>query len=337
MSRRRGREEVTEYIQGIDISKWQGTVDHQAVAESGMKFCICKASEGRNYKDRYFRRNMEAIRALRKANPGLLYFPGAYHFARPDSDGGNAQDGAAEANNYCDIVIEVWGDILEDFMPPALDFEKYSESDVDENIPWIEAWIEVVENRLGRKPMIYTGKNIWRYEVGNTSHFKDYPLWQVYYSGSAEQPPDMPWESWHLWQWSAGGSFAHRPPVPGVGTVDVNRWHGTFEQLLEFAHSSSLPPPVPAEPTWPTPPDQLDLNVFRGKGYSEYVARVQGLLLAHGYGPDGLTANSGRPDGLMGDKTEGYLRDFKQQRGLLADAYMDWACWWALAYDNLAL
>ena len=182
--------------------------------------------------------------------------------------------------------------------------------------------------------MIYTGKNIWRYEVGNTSAFTSYPLWQVFYSGTATQPPDMPWPSWTLWQYSGGGSHQHHPDVPGVGSVDVNRWAGTMDELRQFARASGVTPPP--EKSWPTPPTVLDLNAFRGQGYQDYVARVQGILLSHGYGPDGLVDRStGRPDGLMGDKTEAALRDCKLKHALPGDCMMDWATWWALTYDSL--
>lgn len=319
---------MTDYLQGIDISNHQGMdVNHLEVADSGMMFCICKATEGRDYEDPSFERNIGAIRDVLAT--GRIYYPGAYAFARPDTDGGNAEDGKAEAEDFCDVVERVCGDILESFMPPTLDFEKYSESDVDENIPWIEAWIDVVQQRLGRRPMIYTGANVWRYEVGNTSKFIDYPLWQTYYSASAASPPEMPWPTWALWQYSGGGSYQNHPPVPGVGVVDVNRWHGTLDELKAFARV----PGSGAMQTWPSPPNVVNLNVFRG-AYSDYVARVQGLLLSYGYGPDGLLKD-GHPDGMMGDKTEVYLKDFKGQRALPQDAVMDWATWWALSYDKI--
>ena len=54
-------------------------------------------------------------------------------------------------------------------------------------------------------------------------------------------------------------------------------------------------------------------GVSGGGSYSDYVSRVQGLLLSHGYGPDGLVGSNGRPDGLMGDKTEAALLDFKRR------------------------
>jgi len=324
---------VADYIQGVDVSHHQGEIDHLAVANYGMKFCVCKATEGRTHTDTRFRENIEKIRAVEAQ--GKTYYPGAYHFARPDTDGGNAQDGEAEANHFCDVVLDVCGNIEAfPFMPPALDWEKYSDFDEHENIPWIDAWIEVVERRLQRRPMIYTGKNVWKYECGNTDRYKDYALWQVYYSGTATAPPKMPWPTWTMWQWSGGDSQQHAPEVPGVGVVDVNRWHGTLEELAVFANDGTAPPP-PSSNTWPAPPAQVDLNTFRGS-YSEYVARVQGLLLSYRYGPDGLVDKvTGLPDGRMGDKTAEALMEFKRKRQMAPDCVVDWATWWALTYDLL--
>ena len=229
---------MVDYIKGIDISKHQGDVDHRQVAQSGMRFCYCKATEGRDYQDPKFEQNIIRIRDVLKQ--GHIYYPGAYHFARPDTDGGNAQDGRAEAENFCNHLEKVCGTILEKFLPPALDFEKYSESDQDENIPWIEAWIETVTKRLGRKPIIYTGANVWRYEVGNTDKFIGYPLWQVYYSGTAEAPPKTPWASWALWQFSGGKSYQNHPEVPGAGVVDVDRFKGSLDDLKSFANDREV-------------------------------------------------------------------------------------------------
>ncbi|HET6454953.1 MAG TPA: glycoside hydrolase family 25 protein [Armatimonadota bacterium] len=322
-----------DYIQGIDISHWQGEVDHAQAAASGMRFCVCKATEGRTHTDDRFAEYIAGIREVQSS--GGIYYPGAYHFARPDTDGGNEQDGAAEGEHFCDVVQEICGEIVLDFMPPALDWEKYSDFDEEENIPWIDAWIDVVERRLNRRPMIYTGKNVWKYECGNTDKFSDYPLWQVYYSGTATQPPEMPWPGWAIWQWSGSDSMQYAPDVPGVGVCDVNRWNGNLDELKVFANAGGEPPP-PTPNTWPTPPAQINLNDLRGS-YSGYVARVQGLLLSYGYGPDGLVSSStGRPDGLMGNKTQDSLVDFKVNRKLPGDTVMDWATWWALSYGNIS-
>jgi len=329
-------------IQGIDISHHQGQVDHELVATSGgMSFCICKATEGRDHEDSMFEENIAEIRGVsERFQEGITYYPGAYHFARPDTDGGSAEDGRAEAEWFCDVVEQACGSIENNFMPPVLDFEKYSESDFNENIPWIQAWLDTVQARLKRQPMIYTGKNVWKYEVGNTDLFVAWPLWLVYYTAGSDQIPmeSLPWGEWALWQYSASGSYQHAPPVPGAGIVDVNRFSGSLEDLAVFAKAHAAPPPL--QPVWPPPPDIVNLYNLRG-AYSNYTARVQGLLMAQGYGPDGLVGNNGLPDGLSGPKTEGYLLDFSAKCGLPQvrltpdRSVVTWETWWMLTYFEL--
>jgi lysozyme len=310
------------YLQGIDISRHQGDVNHLEVAKSGMHFCIVKATEGRDYIDPMFAENIKKIREV--ASSGLTYFPGAYHFARPSSDGGGYQDGKAEAEDFCDAIQLHCGDIQHNFLPPALDFEEYSDDNATKNIPWIEGWIEVVENRLKRTPMIYTGANVWRYEVGNTDRFVDYPLWQVAYSESATAPPTTPWPTWTLWQWSGGGKFAYAPQVPGVGVVDVNRFKGSMDEFLAFANAKT-------EVVYPAPSGPVDIKSLEGS-VNPLVARIQGLLLANGYGPSGLTGTNGRPDGKSGPKTQEALMNFKAKVGLPRDTICDWDTLWMLQW-----
>jgi N-acetylmuramoyl-L-alanine amidase len=51
----------------------------------------------------------------------------------------------------------------------------------------------------------------------------------------------------------------------------------------------------------------------------EDVDLMQGLLMAHGYGPDGLTGNSGRPDGSAGAQTRKHLGNFQQSKNIDVD------------------
>ena len=340
---------MADMIQGLDVAHHQGNVNFAEVAEDGFRFCICKATEGADYEDPKFRENMGKIATLRADDPS--FYGGAYHFARPDNRTGRT-GGETEGRWFSQVLNEVSQElgfsIMQDFLEPALDFEVYSDSSGTQNIPWIEGFLDVLKGETGRDGMIYTGPNIWMYEVSNTDKFNAYPLWEVSYSSSGsdptKSPPRMPKNDtakeewvWTLWQWSAGGDYAYYyrqfGDIAGVpsGIADVNRLNGGEERLRELANAGALPP---VGVTWPRPPQQLDLNTLRGS-YSDYVARVQGLLLAHKYGPSGLTGSNGLPDGLMGDKTANYLKDFKSKHALSADTMMDWDAWWALAYDLL--
>jgi hypothetical protein len=57
---------------------------------------------------------------------------------------------------------------------------------------------------------------------------------------------------------------------------------------------------------------------------------AQGLLLAHGFGPDGLVGADGRPDGLPGPKTEAAVEGFQAMRQLPVTGAVDDATWCSL-------
>ena len=215
--------------------------------------------------------------------------------------------------------------------PPMLDFEKYSESDANENIPWIDGWLHVVENELARPAGIYTGANIWKYEVGNTDKYNTRNLWQVDYTDTRTKPKEIAdgnWP-WTFWQYSGGGDFAFYGPVPGVnGVVDVNRFFGDESDLRALALAPSediTPPPSKGQNVMPW----MDLG-GSSAACSQPVAMVQGLLLAAGYGPEGLVGSNGRPDGIAGSKTLAALQNFQRDYGLVERPVVDGSVWWTL-------
>ena len=64
----------TDYpIHGIDVSKFQGDIDWNAVASSGVKFAWIKATEGGDHADERFQANWEGAKAAGVPR-------GAYHF-----------------------------------------------------------------------------------------------------------------------------------------------------------------------------------------------------------------------------------------------------------------
>ena len=48
-----------KYILGLDVSKWNGTIDWEAVKKAGIQFVIIRAGYGTGYVDPYFKRNIE--------------------------------------------------------------------------------------------------------------------------------------------------------------------------------------------------------------------------------------------------------------------------------------
>jgi GH25 family lysozyme M1 (1,4-beta-N-acetylmuramidase) len=105
-----------------------------------------------------------------------------------------------------------------------------------------------VDFELGRKTGIYTGRNVWKYQFGDTDEFADRSLWQVSYSSAgatAPAPPPFPFSwIWDLWQWSGSGDFdyyeALEGPVPGIpNPIDVNRIRGNAEGLARLTSPDS--------------------------------------------------------------------------------------------------
>jgi len=228
-------------IEGIDIAHHQGAIDIHRVAREGYAFVISKASEGVGYVDPRFDRHTRAT-----MDAGLV--PGAYHFARPDSIG-DAADGEAEARAFAAAIKSV-GLLGRTMLPPAIDFEKYSSNGPIETVIWIRAFVRILELELGVSPMIYTGRNVWKFEAGNTDEFAHLPLWLVRYSSKGLDPAEPPPELLGfgrpvLWQWSGSYSkdpkrnFAHGPKVAGV-RCDLNRFTG--DDWLDLVTPRIRPP-----------------------------------------------------------------------------------------------
>jgi GH25 family lysozyme M1 (1,4-beta-N-acetylmuramidase) len=338
---------------GIDVSKNQGDIDFTKVRGAGFRFCICKATEGADYQDSSFLTNLQRIRNL---GAGSGFYPGAYHFARPDNRGGRS-GGETEAKWFCkvlqDAASKLGVSLAHDFLEPALDMETYDKADASDNVAWVDGFLSVVLSETGRTGMVYTGPNYWKYQAGDSDQFvKHVPLWEVKYTKSgndpAQLPPRMPTDTrktqWtaSLWQWSGGGDYAYYGAqygkIPGIssGIADVDRVMGDESLLARLAAASSTTVPVqPSMPAGLPPPcPTLDLATRAGK-HSTTTARVQGLLLSQGYEARGLTAPDGRPDGVYGKATEDAFRAFKRSAGLPGDTMLDGQTWWMLVHQGL--
>lgn len=215
------------YVNGIDVSRWQGSINWNAVNNSDTEFAFIKATEGVDYVDPYFVQNMQNATAA-----GLL--TGPYHFARPDSSSNNPLDPINEANDFLDAITPYYD--TGTHLPPVLDIEVFGftppgrQSVKNFVSNWIQNFSDTVYDSMGVRPIIYTGKS-----AANT-YFTDpiasqHDLWLAWWksSGTANPPTqsDTPaWNTWKYWQWTAEGS------VPGIGgDVDRNLFNGTRQQL----------------------------------------------------------------------------------------------------------
>jgi lysozyme len=199
-----------ETLDGIDVSKWQGDVDWNAVASDDITFAFVRVSDGLNVIDEWFESNWEESR-----ENGV--YTGVYQFFRP------AQDPTAQA----ELLLDKMGALPADGLRPVIDVEDAGGLSPAEVTAAIHEWIDVVEAETGLKPIIYSGKYFWQDNV-QSADFVDYPLWVAQYGPVC---PDIPnqWSGWVFHQTSASGSVA------GVaGDCDTNVFNGDVTKLGEY-------------------------------------------------------------------------------------------------------
>ncbi|MGH7484441.1 MAG: glycoside hydrolase family 25 protein, partial [bacterium] len=128
-------------VRGIDVSHYQGAIDWNQVAQTGMAFAFIKATEGTADVDPQFQANWSGANAA-----GLLR--GAYHFYQPGADPHQ------QAVSFLSVVEPGPGDL-----PPALDVE--TSGDPNEIIAGIQVWLATVEQATGTAPILYTNPSFW--------------------------------------------------------------------------------------------------------------------------------------------------------------------------------
>jgi lysozyme len=202
-------------VHGIDVSKYQGTIDWSAVADSGVKFVWIKATEGGDRLDERFQDNWEGAKRA-----GIPH--GAYHFVY-----------------WCRPPIEeaTWFEqnvpVEDDALPPVLDVEPTPDSPTckrhlerDATIADMKVMLEEMERHFGKRPIIYTSVDFYE-AILSGGAFADYPIWVR----STKHHPAVRYGSraWKFWQYQADGS------IPGiVGAVGRNAFYGTREQWQAF-------------------------------------------------------------------------------------------------------
>ena len=199
---------MVNYIQGIDISHYQGNINWKKINTSKIKFIIIKSTEGKNVQDNKFKRNWSESR---KRN----FIVGAYHRFTLKSSG------KSQSKNFISMVPK-----SNNSMPPLIDIENINISKVKDKTIFIKE-LKILENELhkhyGKKPIIYLNEhnyydyiinnfnnNLWIYDHSNTS-----PITFNYQKG--------------LWQYTTRGKCS------GInGYVDMNYFNGDLSEFKKF-------------------------------------------------------------------------------------------------------
>ncbi len=200
-----------ETVKGIDVSKWQGTIDWTKVPSSGSVFAFSRVSDGVSSNDSKFSRNWEGSKAA-----GLVR--GAYQYFRASKD-------ATEQANKMVSAVGVLGD---GDLPAVLDIEEADGQSPSTVLAKIRTWLQVVEAGTQKTPIIYTASYFWE-TLNAETEFAKYPLWVANYGATC---PKMPpgFSGWSFWQYSASGS------ISGIGgNVDLNVFNGSRASLEALA------------------------------------------------------------------------------------------------------
>jgi len=183
------------YSYGIDVSHYQGNIDWNKVikGDSSISFVYCKATEGINMVDQNWKQNRKSLIDLNTPH-------GAYHFFRPKSSA--KEQALLFLNNYQSIQSD---------LPPVLDAETNEVSNHD-LISSMKIWLEIVEEKTGKRPVIYTSYHM--FSTFLKSAFKDYKFWVANYSYVPSRFND---EQIIHWQYTDKGK------INGIkGSVDLN-------------------------------------------------------------------------------------------------------------------
>ena len=184
---------------GIDVSKWQGKINFEAVRDAGCQFVIMRIGHGRNgmEMDEYYRSNMAGAKSA-----GLDV--GVYFYSTANTEKAVRQEARWIAEN-------LKGEKLD--FPVVFDwesfsnFQKYGMSIHDLNMLF-EAFADELQKQ-GYSAMLYGSKN---YLQNFWYPQKKYPVWLAHYTDQTDYPGD-----YAIWQMSCRGR------IPGIaGDVDLD-------------------------------------------------------------------------------------------------------------------
>lgn len=199
---------------GIDVSKWQGKIDWQKVAKSGINFAVIRVGfrgeDGKIYPDENADYNIQQAE-----KNGILV--GVYFFSTAKTENEAKEEAAFTADKIKGYKIS---------LPVVYDCEGYKNTDsrmfslsADERTQNALAFLQSIE-KYGYKGMFYGSKNdledanIWNVKLLE----KQYKIWVAQYSSPTypqKENPDYDGK-YDMWQ------YTNRGVVPGVdGNCDM--------------------------------------------------------------------------------------------------------------------
>jgi len=195
-------------IRGIDISHYQGEIQWNKVAASGIRFAYIKATEGTDYDDPDFKKNWDAAGATRFAR-------GAYHFFTIGAPG------KLQAEHFLSRVLP-----YDPALPTAIDIELTDGRQIESVAQFqheLSEFITIVEARLGEPPLIYSSRGF------RERYLQGFAVESWWINDVIFTPKQNSGERWNFWQYSWRGR------IPGIaGFVDLDVFSGSEKDFQNF-------------------------------------------------------------------------------------------------------
>lgn len=243
-----------EIYEGIDVSRWQGNIDFEKVANDGIEIVYIKATEGTSYVSPTFESSYQNAK-----KSGLKV--GFYHYVTAR----NITSAQKEAEFFASKIA---GKDFECRL--AMDFEEFGNLSKEEINAIGLAFIKKLEE-ITNKPVVvysntYTARTIWAGDILN------YPLWVAEY-GVSKPENNGKWNTYVGWQYTDMGV------INGInGYVDRNRF--TKDIFINENGESNVIEPRP--PTSDNTNEYINVVIKRGDTLSglarRYNTTVQELV-----------------------------------------------------------
>ncbi|MEM8571838.1 MAG: GH25 family lysozyme [Pseudomonadota bacterium] len=202
-------------VHGIDVSRYQGLIDWQEVAGSGIAFAFIKATEGGDLIDPRFRENWFGAARAGVARGAYHY----YYFCRTPEE---------QARWFISHVPRDHR-----ALPPVLDMEWSHRSPTCRLRPeprqvraQMHSYLGLIGRHYGRRPVIYTTVDF--YHDNELWRVRGYPFWLRSVAGHPTETYEG--QNWVFWQYTGTGR------VPGIaGDTDINAFAGAYYDWLKWS------------------------------------------------------------------------------------------------------
>lgn len=240
-------------ILGIDVSRWQPTVDWALLKSAGVEFVIIKATQGNYTVDTMLKKHVEGANKA-----GMII--GLYHWCDP------LVDATSQARYFINAVQGLpFHMVAADVEQFWADWQEWSQGNITKYLSPdaisnnARAILSYWDKNLKVPTILYSRASfVHGFARPMLSWVCNYPLWMAHYPynttrvkttwdvfKSQYKPsisgPALPsgCTKWTFWQFT-GDKFI----LPGVDTaLDVNYFNGDLAQLRQFVKLDAPPPP----------------------------------------------------------------------------------------------